>query len=238
MVQNSTRYLVTVIAIILAVTGLVDAPAAYAVTPTPGVTVDWGVVAGDPLFDLGDTKPCDVTTRTITVHNDRSVAVTVAVTSSVTETSILPDVQLMHIYSGATEYYGAGGSKTMSDFFADSAGSGIPLGTIAANSSKSYTFTITFPCSAGNEYQKKKLIFDISLHFEDPDGGPTPMPTATPTPVVRPTPTPTPIPGGCGTPLDFCAIIQKYSTIVPWLLDMFPQCRDYQPPVQPACGLR
>ena len=162
--------------------------------------VDFHVAANAPIFTVMNMAPGDpAEVRNVDVNNGGSVAHIIAVkgvrTGGVGVDPKLETILNFVINDGSADVYGgtsSTGAKTVANFFADSGGSdGIQLGTIAAGNSKTYKFTVNFPSSAGNEFQAKSVIFDITFG----DGtAPTPTPTNTPTPTRTPTPTKTPTP--------------------------------------------
>lgn len=136
--------------------------------------VTWGVPDGDPIFVVNNMAPGDIETRSVDVTNNaaspRDVGVRGIETSEVGNISTVLDIV---ISEGATDLYGGtAGAKTLDQFFADSAGpDGVPLSTLTASASTTYTFTVTFDPSEGNEFQNTQVIFDliIGISIDLPD---------------------------------------------------------------------
>lgn len=133
--------------------------------------VDFHVPAGQPVFSSQNLKPGDVVSKTIDVKNTssggREAMVRGVWTGGVGDSPALEQVLTMVISDGSTILYGTGsatGPKTVQNFFTDSVfPSFIPLTSIGGNQTKSYTMTVTFPLTAGNEYQGKLLQFDLYI---------------------------------------------------------------------------
>jgi len=128
--------------------------------------VIWGVPEGQPIFTVVNAAPGDTQSKTVQVNNGASSARPVAIKGTVTnETKNLSQALLIEISQNGTDLYGGDtGQKTLAQFFTESAGpSGIPLSTIAANTSESYVITLIFDPSAGNEYQDATITFDLTL---------------------------------------------------------------------------
>lgn len=111
------------------------------------------------IFSINDFKPGDCELETYTLKNTKSHAVSYAVRSNVTETSILPNATILEIKNGLTVLYGP---KFLSQFFLDSATpNGLNLLTLQPNEEVTLSFSACFDIEAGNEYQKTKVIFDL-----------------------------------------------------------------------------
>lgn len=115
-----------------------------------------------PIFDLSDVKPGDCYEREIKVKNDgkksRLVLVIGDRTGGEGTDPSLEEGLLIEISENGTILYNGG--KTLAQFFADSA-LGLPLSTVNKNTHKIYKFKICLPEEAGNEYQKKSVVFDL-----------------------------------------------------------------------------
>lgn len=166
--------------------------------------IDFHVVQPNPIFVISNMAPGDPSqVRNIDVTNGGTVSHIVAVkgarTGGVGEDPKLETILDFVINDGTSDIYGGtAGNKTVADFFADSTNpDGIVLGTIHSGTSKTYTFTVTFPTVAGNEFQAKSVIFDI-IFGDGTEPTPTNTPTNNPTPTATPTPTPTPSGNLCG----------------------------------------
>lgn len=132
------------------------------------LSVDWGVPSGNPIFNAANMAPGDVQTHTVSVANGASTTRPVGVRGiKTTETGNLADAFDFVIRQGVVDIYGGTsptGPKTISHFFADSAGvDGIYLSDLAASANTSYTFIATFKTDSGNEYQGKQLVFDLQI---------------------------------------------------------------------------
>lgn len=151
-------------------------PDSHAIAPE-GLIIDWGVPSGDPIFTVEDFKPCDVEKRKVKVQNKYDDPKLISVIGTNTDqTGDIADVIDFVITTGGTDIYGGtAGAKTLSDFFADAADpGGLPLATLSHDQSKNFFFTATFNCDAGNEYQEKKVVFDLKIgvlvgDYECPD---------------------------------------------------------------------
>jgi hypothetical protein len=144
--------------------------------------VDFHVPKGTPIFNVINMIPGDSHSHNIDVTNGGSKPQAVF-TKGVRTGGIGKDPKLetslyISIVSGGFSVYGSGsptGSKTLLDFFNDSnITSGIPLGLLGQSQHKTYNLTVLFPRSAGNEYQAKSVIFDLTFGAENtvPSGPP------------------------------------------------------------------
>lgn len=133
--------------------------------------VDFHVPVGQPVFSSANMKPGDVITKTIDVKNtstgSRQALLRGVRTGGVGDLPPLEEALVIVIQDGSTVLYGDGsatGHKTVKDFFTDSImPSFVSLTSITSNQTKSYTVTITFPLSSGNEYQGKSVTFDLYI---------------------------------------------------------------------------
>ena len=132
------------------------------------LTIDWGVPTGDPIFTVVGMMPGDVEFRDVDVTNNASIPRTVAVrgveTSETLDFSTILDFVISD--TGGDIYGGASitGPKTLAEFFVDSGGpEGLDLSTLGPGDSTTYTFTATFPFSAGNEFQNASVVFDLII---------------------------------------------------------------------------
>ncbi len=120
-----------------------------------------------PIFDLSDTKPGDMTVKELVIKNESNKKEDVYIcgvrTDGDNEESLLEDVYEIVISNDSSDLYGGtNGSKTLADFFSDSAPPGcMLLFQLNKNSHKTITIKTTFPPEAGNEYQKKFVVFDL-----------------------------------------------------------------------------
>lgn len=120
-----------------------------------------------PIFDLSDTKPGDMTMRELKIKNESNKKEDVYVcgvrTDGDTEDPLLEGVYELIISQNGTDLYGGTtGTKTLADFFTDSAEPDcMLLFQLNKNSQKTVVFKASFPPEAGNEYQKKFVVFDL-----------------------------------------------------------------------------
>jgi hypothetical protein len=125
-----------------------------------------------PLFNIANATPGDSPiTKTVTVDNGGTISQMIAVRGvrtggAGTDPKIETTLDLV-IKDGSTPLYGTGsltGPKTVADFFTESANpNGVMLGLISPGGHKTYSFTVSFPSSAGNEFQAKSVIFDLTF---------------------------------------------------------------------------
>ena len=125
------------------------------------LTVDWGIGIGDvgPIFSVTNMAPGDTEARDVIVTNN-ALAVRPIGIKGIKDSEIgsLSDALDLTITEGVNTLY----SDTLSQFFTDSLDpDGIPLGNIGPSDNKTYTFTVTFQESAGNEFQETNVVFDI-----------------------------------------------------------------------------
>lgn len=116
------------------------------------LTINW---QSDPLFVVANMLPGDTESRTVEVVNGASTARAVAV-RGVKTSEILAFAGILDfvIQEESTEVW----SGKLQDFFDEPS---IALSTLGAGATTHYTFTATFPASAGNEYQGAEVVFDI-----------------------------------------------------------------------------
>lgn len=135
------------------------------------LTVNFHVPVGNPIFTVTNMAPGGTENRNIDVTNGGATGSLVAIkgvrTGGVGADPKLETVLDITIKDGATTLYGSGsatGAKTVKDFFTDSnTANGIQLNAIAAGGSKTYNIKVTFPTNAGNEFQNKSVIFDLTF---------------------------------------------------------------------------
>ncbi|OGM31576.1 hypothetical protein A3D00_02410 [Candidatus Woesebacteria bacterium RIFCSPHIGHO2_02_FULL_38_9] len=131
------------------------------------------VPLGAPIFSLNNMAPGDPPeTRDIVVTNsspvDKFVAVRGIRTGGIGGSPQLENVLDIVISEGGTDLYGGiAGAKTVKDFFDASDiishPNGIPLSTVGSGHDKTYKIKVTFPSSAGNPFQNKSVIFDLTF---------------------------------------------------------------------------
>lgn len=135
------------------------------------LNVNYHVPTGDPIFVVANFLPGDSENRNIDITNNGSVARAIWVkgirTGGVGNAPKLETILDVAIKDGAIPIYGTGsptGPKTVQNFFTDSsAPAGVSLGIINPGVHKTFNFKVTFPTSAGNEYQRKSVIFDLKI---------------------------------------------------------------------------
>ncbi len=132
------------------------------------LTIDWGVLEGDPIFTVSGFAPGDTETRTVQITNNASMNRPIGVRGQ--EDTVLPSLASVldiTIAADGTPLYGMGsgtGPKTLADFFADSSGaSGIELLTLTPGQVTTLTLAVHFQESAGNEFQDVNVQFDIII---------------------------------------------------------------------------
>lgn len=135
------------------------------------LNINFHVAPNAPIFTVSNMLPGDTEDRNIDVTNVGSITRMVLVkgirTGGVGADPKLETVLDLVVKDGLTPVYGTGsptGPKTVKDFFTESASpSGVFLGNINAGVNKTYNFKVTFPTTAGNEFQLKSVIFDIKF---------------------------------------------------------------------------
>lgn len=133
--------------------------------------VNFNVPPGNPIFNLTNMKPGDFESKPVDVTNNGSVNRFILVkgvrTGGIGDVPKLESALGVVIKDGTTPLYGNGsstGPRTMSDFFADSAGTdGIPLNIVPIGGAKTYNFLVDFPSTAGNLFQAKSVIADLTF---------------------------------------------------------------------------
>ncbi len=136
------------------------------------LVVNFHVPLNNPIFTVTNMAPGDPPqNRNVDVHNNASVSRLVSVkgvrTGGVGADPKLETVLDLVIKDGATPVYGTGsltGPKSVKNFFDDStATDGVKLNIINPGGDKTYNFKVTFPSSAGNDFQAKSVIFDLTF---------------------------------------------------------------------------
>lgn len=141
------------------------------------LVVNFHVPVGDPIFVVENMLPGDDESRNIDVTNGGTVPRQVKIkgvrTGGVGADPKLETILNFTIKEGVNNLYGTGsptGPKTLQDFFTDTSGpNGILLGILNPGAGKTYVLKAEFPGSAGNEFQNKSVIFDIT--FDNFQGG-------------------------------------------------------------------
>jgi len=129
--------------------------------------IDWGVPDGQPIFEIFNMMPGQSEERQVKVTNNGSSIRPVGVRGVEKPGGIgsLKDVLEITISQNGTDLYGGTtGTKTVSQFFTDSAGpDGIFLLNLNLSITKTLNFQVTLPTSAGNEFKNTSIIFDIII---------------------------------------------------------------------------
>lgn len=135
--------------------------------PNGGLIITYnGSPISGPIFLLNDVKPGDCEVRELQIKNTQQFAVPITVkgvkTAGDTENPLLESVlDLVIKNAGGDLYGGTNGAKTVAQFFLDSVPNGVSLGSAPPQSLTTITFTVCFPIESGNEYQKKRVVFDL-----------------------------------------------------------------------------
>lgn len=126
-----------------------------------GLIVDTGVPHNGPIFTNFDFKPGDCQDKTVKVKNDTNSKKSLTVRSTnVNETGNLSEALTMQISHNGNVLF----DESFKKFFEDSGSlDGIILKEINPNETKIYKFEVCFNIDAGNEYQKKKVEFDLTF---------------------------------------------------------------------------
>jgi hypothetical protein len=136
----------------------------------------------DPLFGNsldGFWYPGKSITKTLNLKNSSTETREMAIKGTRTsDLSVLENVMHISIVGGTTVIW----SGSVADFYGlDKIG----MGTFAPEANLDYNFTVFMSSGAGDEYQNRETVFDLTLGFWGE-------------PVPTPTPTPTSAPGGGG----------------------------------------
>jgi hypothetical protein len=141
----------------------IPTPIQFQQYPQSSISVNWGSLAPDfTIFMEPDMKPCDHLERSISISNLNSLSrpITIRGIKTVEEKGFSQILEIKIYKDGQLVY----GPKTLKQFFIESLNvSGISLGTLAGNSTSTYKIVVDFPCEAGNEYQKAKLVFKLKI---------------------------------------------------------------------------
>jgi hypothetical protein len=107
-------------------------------------------------------KPFDHLERSISISNLKSQSRPITIRGLKTaEEKNFSQILNIKIFKDDVLVYGP---KLLSQFFIDSSDpGGVPLGALAGNSTSTYKIVVDFPCEAGNEYQKAKLVFKLKI---------------------------------------------------------------------------
>lgn len=123
------------------------------------LNVEFGIPPEDPLFSIMNIAPGQTIEKSVVVHNDGDADTSILAkgikTSS--EGEALDTILELSIHESGSLLY----QDTLSTFFQQSDTLGVMLATLASDASETYDFSITFPASAGNQYQSANLMFDL-----------------------------------------------------------------------------
>jgi len=138
------------------------------------LSIDWGVPAGQPIFQVNNFLPGETAERTVSIFNGASSSKPVAVVGAKTdELKDLANVLEITISQNGTDLYGGSlGAKTLAQFFQESAiPNAIFLFNLNPGDSKQLKFKIKFQEGAGNYYQGARVVFDIilGLYYQVPE---------------------------------------------------------------------
>lgn len=133
-----------------------------------GLTVDWGVPEGDPIFVVNNAAPGDTEIRNVQITNGDVVTLPIAVKGlNLVSGGGLENVLDFVIRRGVTDIYGGTsgtGPKTLADFMTDSLSSdGVALGNINPAQVLNFKFELHFQEGAGNEFQNTSVQFDLVI---------------------------------------------------------------------------
>lgn len=129
------------------------------------LTIDWGVPSGDPIFVVENMAPGECQTRSVSVLNNSAVSREVGVRGVKTEEDLdlgsILEIKIDRTSSPTATVYGP---QALDQFFsASSSANAIILGTQNSSESVDYDFIVCFPETAGNEFQKARIVFDLSI---------------------------------------------------------------------------
>ncbi len=132
------------------------------------LTVNWGIGVGDvgPIFTVNNVAPGDMAQKTVIVTNGAASARPVGVRGIQTSApSTLPNaLEIAMSVNGTDVYGGTTGTKTLAQFFTESAGpEGISLATIPPSQTRTIVFKVLFRQSAGNEFQNLSVVFNLHI---------------------------------------------------------------------------
>src|SRR5258706_6513088 len=117
--------------------------------------------ASTPLFQETGWVPGDSVTRTISVTNQdpaQSCDLTLATSNIIQNPSNFSSRLTSSINDSSVIYF----SNFLSNLFT---GGSISFGNVAANSTKTYNWTVVFDSTTGNEFQSANTFFDFNLNF-------------------------------------------------------------------------
>jgi hypothetical protein len=168
--MRKIKFLLMLILIPIIVVGIITVRNNSKITNTVRAVGDltvtyWGVPLGAPVFNVTNMAPGDpAETQIIDVNNGgtvpRFVAVKAIKTSPDDPTNPLEGVLHLTLDEDGTNKF----NGTLENFFTQSeTTNGFQLSVVNPNQTKHYTFTVDFPSAAGNDYQTKSVVFDITF---------------------------------------------------------------------------
>jgi hypothetical protein len=124
--------------------------------------IDWGVVPGAPIYQISNMAPGQSEIRTVKVRNTTSQTMLVGIRGVKSgETGHLAQALDITISQNGTTLYG---TKSVQQFFDDAPmPATVGLSPLAGHADATYTITVTFRQSAGNEFQNQHLTFDLHI---------------------------------------------------------------------------
>lgn len=153
------------LAILISIVGIVDFYRAY---KNPSYAQSFGSLTvnfhsslpGNAIFDITNFLPGDTVTKTVDVKNEGKNTAEVFVRGIKTQGTPgnpkIENVLDLEIKQGSSVKY----SGKLNTFFQMSQ---LSLGTQNKNQSKEYSFKISFPTEAGNEYQDRFVKFNLEF---------------------------------------------------------------------------
>jgi len=110
----------------------------------------------NPIFDYANLAPGDSVSKNLTVRNLGSSGQIVGIEGKKTEdlSNLAPQISFSIKLDGREIY-----AKSLSDFFSDGE---VQLVTIGGGQSKTFILEAVFNSGAGNEFQGKKVMFDLT----------------------------------------------------------------------------
>ena len=130
--------------------------------------IDWGVPAGKPIFYVLNFMPGDEETRTVKITNASTNVRIIGIQGIKTNfPGFLASALEITISENGTDIYGGSkGKKTLSQFFMESVFlNSLKLLSLNPGQTKTITFKVEFKESAGNFYQKTKVVFDLKIGY-------------------------------------------------------------------------
>ncbi len=132
--------------------------------------VDFYVPVDTPMFTLTQIKPGETYSHLLAIKNLSNKTETVFIKGIQTGgTNLQPAIESMLelvIKEGNHIRYGTGsstGRKTLAQFFKESTKQGVAMDQLSSRQQKQYQLIVSFPASAGNEFQGKSVSFTASF---------------------------------------------------------------------------